>query len=215
MFDWVTSRDRGRAGLPPRLGENMDGYRVGKREASDPGSVGAGWVALILIGCGLLYVAFVLISGPLLDIAVAGIAALLASTAAFRIWPTLGIPLPLTRLFLLMARAYASGFAAMLALLGVGSLLYHAADISILPYVLQAFSDLDGNRLETPYYSMRAPGLLPYLLIYLLGWAVAIWVALRGISQIEGPARPVILRVATVMGATFFVALQIFRLLES
>lgn len=211
MFDWATSRNRGRTGLPPRLGENMDGYRAGQREVSDPGSVGAGAVAMILIGCGLLYVAFVLISGPLLDIAVAGIVALSVSTIAFRMWPKLGVDLPFKRLFWLMARAYGTGFAAILALLGVGSVLYHAADISILPYVLQVFSDLEGNRLDSPYFSMRASGLLPYVLIYLFGWSVATWVVWRTIFKSEEISSPALLRVSTVMGVTFVVALHIVR----
>ena len=215
MFDWATSRDRGKAGLSPRVGENMDGYRVGRREASDPGSVGAGWVAIILIGCGLLYIAFVMITGPLLEIAVAGTAALLLSTTAFRIWPKLGLPLPFKDLFLLLARAYAFGFAAILALFGLGSLLHHAAEISILPYFFQVFSDIDGNRLETPYWSWLAPGLLSYLMIYVLGWAIATWVVWRRISKSEEAARMSILRISAVMGATFYAVLQAFRLLLS
>jgi hypothetical protein len=228
MSDWWDSHNRGRTGLPPRDGENLSAYYSGRASNNQPDinadtnnapasnnrpDINAGGLGILLIGGGIIYAIYKMVSGPLYDFVVIGLIATILTTVALRFWTGLGVKLPTLQLLYSVALAFASGLVAMLLFLGLGSLLHYSAEITIFNYISEIYSDSHGNRLEEPQYVIFIPNALSHMLHFIVPWAVTTLVASKRIQVATDNPRRSIMVLAALIGGSYFIVLQCYRLM--
>lgn len=228
MSDWWDSHNHGRSGLPPRDGENMSAYYSGRASNNLPDinagavnvpasnsrpEVNAGGLGILLVGGGIIYAAYKMVSGPLYDFVVIGLIATIITSVALRFWTGLGVKLSPLQLLYSVSLAFVSGLVAMLLFLGLGSLLHHAAEITIFNYISEVYSDSYGERLETPQYVIFIPNALSHMLHFIVPWAITTLVAKKRIQIATDNPRRSIMVLAALIGGSYFIVLQCYRLM--
>lgn len=204
MHSWWESQQRGRAGLPVREGENMSAYYSGQGQAD----VGAGGLAVVVVVLALGHAAYLLISGPLLYVVISGAISAVLTIIALGALPLFKVSMPIPRLTWNIVCAFAAGLLTTLAMLALGSALYHLANISLLSYVADAYTDEFGQPSDTPRLMVFDPSLPAYWLNFLSAWAATTWMARKRVgSNVPATSGPVaVLKIAGLIGASFYMA---------